>query len=693
MSHPLSSTPLLRGEPAILRQRLESYFLEVYDRYESLFTLLSCDEAYFIKPIALRHPLIFYFGHTATFFINKLILAGLIPQRIDPKLEAICAVGVDEMSWDDLNEAHYTWPSVEEVKHYRLKVKEVVCEVIRHAPCRDEITWDDPLWAVMMGIEHELIHLETSSVLIRQHDLHYLTPQPQWEPTAPTYGWVTNELVTFEGEAITLGKPYDDSTYGWDNEYGQHTAFVSPFAAGRYLVSNGEFLPFVKEGGYSNPDLWDDEGWRWVTFSQATCPTFWIPDQDGYHLRLLASIIPLPLDWPVEVNALEAAAFCRWKTLMTGEPYRLPTEDEYALMYIHSDLDTPANHALHFTSPTPVTEHPQGALYDVRGNVWQWTQTPIYPFEGFRVHRLYDDFTTPTYDDRHAIIKGGSWISCGNEITPTSRYAFRRHFFQHAGFRYVVADAPLIVATIPYENDPTLARSIASHYSDTHFGVPNFPKAIAQVACEAMQGRPFEKALDLGCAAGRTTLELAKNCPDVTGVDFSARFVSLGVTLTTQGVLRYTLPDEGELLSYNEVLLSSVIDPAFVSRVSFIQGDACNLKPLLTNYDLIVAADLIEYLYNPRKLLTSIHERIRLGGCLVLASSYLWDQDRTPRQEWIGGFKRHGESWHTLDGLKEVLSPHFRLIQSPRDLPCVRQETTRHYSYTLHQVTLWERIV
>ena len=66
-------TPLLLGNDVeAKRTELLNYFHETFDRYESLFEVLSCDEAYYKKPINLRHPLIFYFGHTATFFINKL---------------------------------------------------------------------------------------------------------------------------------------------------------------------------------------------------------------------------------------------------------------------------------------------------------------------------------------------------------------------------------------------------------------------------------------------------------------------------------------------------------------------------------------------------------------------------------------------------------------------------------------------
>ena len=92
------------------------------------------------------------------------------------------AVGVDEMSWDDLDEANYDWPPVEAVWEYRRKVRTVVDRVIREAPLSLPIGWDDPFWAVMMGIEHERIHLETSSVLIRQHSLSLVRPGPTGSP-------------------------------------------------------------------------------------------------------------------------------------------------------------------------------------------------------------------------------------------------------------------------------------------------------------------------------------------------------------------------------------------------------------------------------------------------------------------------------------------------------------------------------
>lgn len=155
----------------------------------------------------------------------------------------------------------------------------------------------------------------------------------------------------------------------------------------------------------------------------------------------------MPYNWPVEVNALEAEAFCRWKSAQEGETYRLPTEAEWSVMAEAGGItekyfdDQISNLNLaHAASSVPVDTFAHGELYDVVGNVWQWTQSQMAPFEGFKIHPWYEDFTEPTFDGKHNLIKGGSWISTGNEIVRYSRYAFRRHFIQHAGFRYVIGE-------------------------------------------------------------------------------------------------------------------------------------------------------------------------------------------------------------------------------------------------------------
>lgn len=698
---PFIRTPdLAEHDTTRLRATMRRYFLDTFDRCESLFECLASEEAYTIKPIALRHPLIFYYGHTATFFINKLLLTRMIDQRIDHGLESMFAVGVDEMSWDDLDDTHYDWPSVAEVRAYRNKVRTVVTKLIDHAPLQSPIDWKNPWWAIIMGVEHARIHLETSSVLIRQHALRHVRPTAAWsrrnDTTVPA---PENALVRVPGGTVTVGKSFDSAQFGWDNEYGHHEAPIEDFQASRHLVSNSEFLEFVRVGGYLNPHYWNEEGREWLAFSQAQQPTFWVKKPQGWFLRLMTEEIPMPWAWPVEVNYHEAKAFCNWKASATGKPVRLPTEDEWYRLYDAAGLSDIGEHAAaanihldHGASTCPVDTFRHGDWYDVVGNVWQWTETPTYPFDGFDVHPIYDDFTTPTFDGRHNLIKGGSWISCGNQTLRSARYAFRRHFFQHAGFRYVVSQAPAAAPGGYYETDKLMSEYAEFHYGDNYFGVANFPQTLAALASEAMGPRPRRRALDLGCASGRATFELARTFEAVTGVDFSARFISQGVQLIQSGQLRYVLTNEGELVSYMTRTLAEMGLDAVKNRVEFYQGDACNLKARFSDYDLVLAANLIDRLYDPARFLDQVHEHIVPGGLLIIASPYTWLEEHTPRSAWIGGFKKDAENYTTLDGLEEHLGRHFRLVRDPVDVPFVMRETRRKFQHTLAQVTIWERI-
>jgi 5-histidylcysteine sulfoxide synthase/putative 4-mercaptohistidine N1-methyltranferase len=687
------------GTPKAKRAEIRDYFHATYEIDAALLEILRYDESFYYRADPLRHPLIFYFGHTATFYMNKLLLAKLVQQRVNPAYESIFAVGVDEMSWDDLNEAHYDWPAVADVQAYRDRVRDVVDNVIQTLPLDLPVTWDSPWWVIMMGIEHARIHLETSSVLIRQLPIEHVRPHPLWRICPESGVAPANELVDVPAGKVVLGKTKDHPLYGWDNEFGHFAEAVKGHRASRYLVTNSEFRGFVEDGGYRQERWWTDEGWRWRSYKQADQPLFWITTDGDYRLRTVAEEIEMPWDWPVEVNYLEAKAFCNWQTARMGATVRLPTEAEwYRLRDACVDTDqpdwdrAPGNINLeHAASSCPVTKFAFGDFCDVIGNVWQWTETPITGFDGFEVHPYYDDFSIPTFDGLHNLIKGGSWISTGNEATRDCRYAFRRHFFQHAGFRYVQSDEPVSVRVRTYETDQSVAQYCESHYGEDYFGVENFPKAISRICLELMADRPRVKALDLGCAVGRATFELARQFRDVMGLDYSARFIRVGVQLKEKGVVRYTCIEEGELVSYRQAKLADVDLDGTQSRVTFQQADACNLKPLYTGYDLVLATNLIDRLYNPRKFLSTIQERINRGGLLVIASPYSWDEAFTEKEQWLGGTRIAGEPVATRDGLHECLSPYFTPIGAPVSTPFVLRETKRKFQHSLSEVTVWER--
>ena len=693
------TTILNAGDPEEKRAEILQYFHATYDIDEKLYETLKYDETFYRRADRLRHPLIFYLGHTATFFINKLTIARTIDQRINPKYESMFAVGVDEMSWDDLDERHYDWPTPQQVRDYRDKARAVVDNLIRTLPLTLPITWESPWWAIMMGIEHERIHLETSSVLIRQLPIDQVVQLPFWEICTESGEPPQNGLVQVTGGLVKLGKPRNHPLYGWDNEYGSHETEVSPFKAARHLVSNREFLEFVEAGCYRQQNWWTEEGWYWREFKQADYPLFWIKDGDNWKLRTMASEIPLPWNWPVEVNYLEAKAFCNWKAAMTGKPVRLPTEDEWNRLRDVCDLPdqpywdkAPGNINLEYwSSSCPVDKFRTGDFFDVLGNVWQWTETPIYAFRGFDIHPWYDDFSTPTFDTKHNLIKGGSWISTGNEATRDSRYAFRRHFFQHAGFRYVESSAPVVIHDDQYESDALAAQYCDAHYGPEHFGVANYSVSMANLCCDLMKGRTMGHALDVGCAVGRAAFELARGGFDrVTGLDFSTRFFRLATRMRDEGFLRYAFPEEGEVVSFHEVALTDLGLEPVREKVRFYQADACNIPEKFTGYDLVLAANLIDRLYSPRRFLNMIHERMNPGGLLVIASPYSWSEEFTKKEEWLGGYRDAGEPVWTIDGLKETLAPRFRMIGEPRDIPFVIRETRRKFQHSLAEITVWE---
>lgn len=690
---------LNQGHADQKREEIRQYFHATYSLDEQLYENLAEERAFYLRPEPLRHPLIFYLGHTAAFYINKLIAARITNQRINPRFESMFAVGVDEMSWDDLNDAHYDWPALAEVKAYRDTVRAVVDEKIRTMPLTMPIHWDNPFWVILMGIEHQRIHLETSSVIIRRLPIDMVRQLPLWDICPETGEAPWNELVPVAGGRVVLGKAKDHPLYGWDNEYGRQETDVWDFSASRCLVSNQEYLSFVEDRGYEQEACWTPEGWKWVGFSRARHPLFWVESPGGYRLRTMARIIAMPWDWPVEVNYLEAKAFCNWMARRSGKPIRLPTEAEwYRLRDLHDIPDqpywdkAPGNINLeHWASSCPVNRFRFGEFCDIIGNVWQWTETPITGFDGFEVHPCYDDFSTPTFDTQHNLIKGGSWISTGNEATRDSRYAFRRHFFQHAGLRYVQSEQPIVMPEAMYETDAAVSQYCEFHYGRTYFDVANFPARCAEICRRHSQRRHRGLALDLGCAVGRASFELAREFDRVTGIDFSARFIRVAQQLKEKGVAHYELVEEGEIVSYHEARLSELGLDAVADRVEFFQGDATNLKPQFTGYDLILAANLIDRLNDPRRFVETIHERLNPGGVLVIASPYTWLEEFTKKENWLGGFRQAGEPRWTLDTLRELLSPHFRMLDEPQEVEFVIRETRRKFQHTRSEVTAWER--
>ena len=695
MNYIKNSVNLTIGTIEEKREEIKKQFLQTYELDEKLFDLLKDKEFLYQQPNRLRHPLIFYYVHTATFFINKLALVNIIKKRVNPRFESIFAIGVDEMSWDDLNSRHYTWPTYEETKAYRNEVKQIILDLIDTLSFTMPINWDSSMWIILMGIEHENIHIETSSVLLRELDIKFLKSEEIFtykNEALTTYP--KNELLEVKGSTITLQKNRENPVfYGWDNEFSFHKAIIKDFQASKYLVSNGEFLEFVKEGGYNKPEFFSTEGKEWLDFTQAKHPPFWIKKDDSYFLREINRVIPLALNYPVDINIYEAEAFCKYKSSKLGFEVRLPSEDEYYALYNYTNAqEKEANIGLIQFNQSSVDKYKFDDFYDVIGNVWQWSLTPIYPFDDFIAHPIYDDFTTPTFDDRHALMKGGSFISLGNETLKEARYAFRKHFFQHAGFRYVksINEYRTKLNDNVYETDELIAQYCDFHYGSENFGVKNFCLNSVELLTPYLKNMNNKKALDLGCSVGRSTFELAKIFDDVIGIDFSTNFINVGVKLKIYDSLIYKVKKEGEIFEEKAISLKELGLEKIKEKVTFMQGDACNLKDIYTCFDLIFCSNLIDRLYYPQKFLDDIPSRINKDGLLVLLSPYTWLEDYTPKENWLGGYIKDNKEVKTLDTLKENLLVDFELLETI-DVPFVIKETSRKYQHTISQMSIWKK--
>ncbi len=251
-------------------------------------------------------------------------------------------------------------------------------------------------------------------------------------------------------------------------------------------------------------------------------------------------------------------------------------------------------------------------------------------------------------------------------------------------------------AVNPYETDKLVAEYLLFHYGEPREVLPwDFGPASAldyAVRCvtecvdvEALP--PNARALDVGCAVGRSSFELARYCCEVIGIDYSHRFVEAAAALAQDGSLPFERTDEGALTTK---LVARAPQGIPGGRVSFEHGDAHALRSTLGKFDVVLAANLIDRLVEPARLLNRLPELVKAGGQLVISSPYTWIEEFTPRANWLGGFSADGAPRTTLDGLRAALSPHFDLIQT-KDLPFLIREHSRKFQWSVAQASIWRR--
>ena len=381
---------------------------------------------------------------------------------------------------------------------------------------------------------------------------------------------------------------------------------------------------------------------------------------------------------------------------------------------------------------------------DTTGSAWEWTEDHFNPLKGFEVHHVYDDFSTPCFDGKHSMIVGGSFISTGDEASVFARFHFRPHVLQHSGFRLVSSkhEAPathLYAGNFEgqaeardktmseqgtgsggggsdnvYESDASLHMYYGLHYPTSgeaegvppilpHEGSPlhglRFPQRVGRLLASLNPVHTNGRALDIGCAVGGSSFELAKSFDHVDAIDFSASFVRAANRMKAGEEVVVNVPVEADLHQSVKAIHEEGTTVEIRNKVNFFVGDACQMTSMqqtgqLSTYDGVIMANLLCRLPDPMACLTSLPSLVNKGGVALMVTPYSWLPEFTNQKNWLGGYYDPvtKDDVESKDALRATMVANgFEKIHE-EEMPLVIREHQRKYQYIISQATAWRKL-
>ncbi len=281
-----------------------------------------------------------------------------------------------------------TRPALKDILDYRHHVTQHMHTLLQsHLPAATAAL-------VELGIAHEEQHQE----LMLMDVLHLFS----LSPVKPVYdaGWPMppagrrGRYLPFDGGATDVGASLQG--FAFDNEGPLHTSWLHPFEISDRLVTNGEWLEFIADGGYTRHELWLSDGWTLAQAEGWQAPLYWQQETDGWSSMSLRGKEALVLDAPVtHVSYYEAAAFATWADA------RLPTEAEW-------------EHAA-------VT----GLLQQQQDAAWQWTQSAYSAYPGFKPAASAVGEYNGKFMVNQMVLRGGASVTPAGHTRPTYRNFYR----------------------------------------------------------------------------------------------------------------------------------------------------------------------------------------------------------------------------------------------------------------------------
>jgi ergothioneine biosynthesis protein EgtB len=317
-------------------------------------------------------------------------------------------------------------PTVAEVQDYRRHVDDGM-GLLLGRELNDELTF-----RIILGLHHEQQHQELMLTDLKYNLGHNplfpayreLENSPQMSPLAPL------EFRAFSGGIKEIGHaPPEARKFVFDNESPRHRVFVSDYQIANRVVTNGEYLAFIENGGYEEPALWMSDAWSLISAAEGfKQPLYWIQRDDEWFEYTLSGLQPLVLNNPVtHVSGYEADAYARWSGA------RLPTEQEWE--YAAANFNTTEGNFYESATlhPMPASASSTDQFF---GDVWEWTSSSYGPYPGFRPFAGQLGEYNGKFMANQLVLRGGSCVTSADHIRPSYRnFFYPKDRWQFSGIR------------------------------------------------------------------------------------------------------------------------------------------------------------------------------------------------------------------------------------------------------------------
>ncbi len=415
----LTEVPLTSNDSALSRRLFETRNLSL-----KLAAPLS-DEDQVVQAMDDASPTKWHLAHTTWFFEAFLLKPFLPGYRIFDERFEYCfnsyyeSVGPRQPRG---SRGLLTRPSAEEVRDYRAHVDAALSRL-----CGGELS-QAAAELIELGINHEQQHQE----LLLTDVLSLFATEPlkpayvEADPGVRNATAAKLEFLSFAGGIFEVGHQGKDFAY--DNESPRHQQLVRPFKLANRLVTNGEWIEFIEDGGYSAPTLWLADGWNRVRAQGWQAPLYWEEADGGYMQMSLRGFRPVDLAAPVcHVSFYEADAFARWAGM------RLPTEFEWEVAASDVAIAGRTLGAGHLR-PMPAEGGP--GLKQMYGDAWEWTGSAYLPYPGFKTAAGAVGEYNGKFMCNQFVLKGGSCATPDGHVRATYRnFFYPQQRWQFMGLR------------------------------------------------------------------------------------------------------------------------------------------------------------------------------------------------------------------------------------------------------------------